>query len=143
MYDGKANPQLFSEAISAVKHPLVFNGDIFSETNLQELLTILPDQSSFMIGRGLLIDPSLPSRLKGKTLNANELKKKKKEFHDLLLEAYSKRLDGSGHLLIKMNQFWTYFSESFENPHKVMKLVKKSGNLLKYNAAVVEIFRNY
>jgi len=66
-----------------------------------------------------------------------------KEFHDQLLEAYSARLVGSGHILMKMNQFWTYFSESFENPHKAMKLVKKSSNLLKYNAAVVEIFRSF
>ncbi|HAQ20175.1 MAG TPA: hypothetical protein DCR40_13235 [Prolixibacteraceae bacterium] len=143
MYDGKANPKLFAEAVSLVKHPLVYNGDLLTEADFQELKITLPEQSSWMIGRGLLIDPSLPLRLKGKALEAKELRKKMKEFHDQLLEAYSARLEGSGHLLMKMNQFWTYFSESFENPHKTMKLVKKSGSLLKYNAAVVEIFRNY
>jgi hypothetical protein len=66
-----------------------------------------------------------------------------KEFHDQLLDAYSARLQGDSHILMKMNQFWTYFCESFDNPHKAMKLVKKSSNLVKYNAAVVEIFRNY
>jgi hypothetical protein len=81
--------------------------------------------------------------LKGQITEAKELSRKKKEFHDRLLESYSSRLEGSGHILNKMNQFWTYFSESFENPHKTMKLVKKSGSLLKYNAAVVEIFRNF
>ncbi|MBA4409897.1 MAG: hypothetical protein C0397_10805 [Odoribacter sp.] len=142
MYSGKADPKLFAEAISQVKHPLVYNGDLFMEADFQELKIILPEQSSWMIGRGLLIDPSLPLRLKGKNWEAKELRKKMKEFHDRLLEAYSARLEGSGHLLTKMNQFWSYFSESFENPHKTMKLVKKSGSLLKYNAAVVEIFRN-
>jgi len=70
------------------------------------------------------------------------LRKKLKEFHDQLMEAYSARLEGGGHILMKMNQFWTYFSESFENPHKAMKLVKKSSSVLKYNSAVVEIFRS-
>jgi hypothetical protein len=65
-----------------------------------------------------------------------------KDFHDQLLEAYSARLEGSGHILMKMNQFWTYFSASFENPHKTMKMIKKAGSLLKYNAAVTEIFRS-
>ena len=143
MYSGKANPVLFADALSLVKHPLVYNGDLFSETDLQAVKTIVPQQNSFMIGRGLLINPSLALQLKGEIFEAKELRKKKKEFHDQLLDAYSSRLEGSGHILMKMNQFWSYFSESFENPHKTMKLVKKSGSLLKYNAAVVEIFRNF
>jgi tRNA-dihydrouridine synthase len=143
MYSGKANPVLFAEALSLVKHPLVYNGDLFTEADLQSIKTIVPQQENFMIGRGLLINPALPVQLKGEIFEAKELRKKKKEFHDQLLEAYSSRLEGSGHILMKMNQFWSYFSESFENPHKTMKLVKKSGSLLKYNAAVVEIFRNF
>ena len=143
MYSGKANPVLFAEALSLVKHPLIYNGDLFSETDLQELKTIVPEQNSFMIGRGLLINPALPLQLKGQNFEEKELRKKRKEFHDQLLESYSARLEGSGHILMKMNQFWSYFSQSFDNTHKVMKLIKKSGSLLKYNAAVVEIFRNY
>ncbi|MEI8112384.1 MAG: tRNA-dihydrouridine synthase family protein [Bacteroidia bacterium] len=143
MYSGKANPVLFAEALSLVKHPLIYNGDLFSEADLQAVKMQVPQQDSFMIGRGLLLNPALSLQLKGENPEAKELRKKKKEFHDQLLEAYSVRLEGSGHILMKMNQFWSYFSESFENPHKTMKLIKKSGSLLKYNAAVVEIFRNY
>jgi tRNA-dihydrouridine synthase len=143
MYSGKANPLLFAVAVPTVKHPLIYNGDVFSETDIQELKRLFPEQDSFMIGRSLLIDPAIASRLKGKVWEQKELRKKMKEFHDQLLEEYSARLVGSGHLLMKMNQFWSYFSESFENPHKAMKLVKKSSSLLKYNAAVVEIFRSF
>lgn len=143
MYDGKANPQLFTEMISSLKHPLVYNGDLATESDFQELQTRFPEQKCWMIGRGLLIDPALPLKLKDQQIDAKELSRKKKEFHDRLLESYSARLEGSGHILNKMNQFWIYFSESFENPHKVLKLVKKSGSLLKYNAAVVEIFRSF
>jgi len=143
MYDGKANPQLFAEVVSQVKHPMVYNGDIFSVTDLQELQTLLPEQNNWMIGRGLLTNPSLSAQLKGEVFEPKALRKKMREFHDQLLEAYSARLQGDGHIVMKMSQFWTYFSESFENPHKAMKLVKKSSSLLKYNAAVTEIFKNY
>jgi len=143
MYNGKANPLLFAETIPLAKHPLVFNGDLFSEDGLQELKIILPEQNSWMIGRGLLMDPALASKLKGKVWEPKELRGKMREFHDRLLDAYSARLQGSSHILMKMNQFWTYFSQSFENPHKTMKMIKKSGSLLKYNAAVTEIFRSY
>lgn len=143
MYTGKANPLLFAEALSLVKHPFVYNGDIFSEADLQELKNRLPEQNSWMVGRGLLINPALASQLKGEVWETKELRKKMKDFHDQLLEAYSSRLQGDSHILMKMQQFWTYFSESFENPHKAMKLVKKAGSMLKYNAAVVEIFRSF
>jgi len=143
MYDGKANPQLFAEAISQVKHPLGYNGDIFSVADLQNLQSLLPEQNSWMIGRGLLTNPALAAQLKGEVFEPKALRKQMREFHDQLLEAYSARLQGDGHIVMKMSQFWTYFSESFENPHKVMKLVKKSSSLLKYNAAVTEIFRSF
>ena len=143
MYGGKANPQFFAEAVPVVKHPLVYNGDIFSIAGFQELRTILPEQNSWMLGRGLLSNPALAAQLKGEVFDRKELLKKLEDFHGRMLERYSSRLDGTGHILMKMNQFWVYFSESFDNPHKAMKLVKKSGSLLKYNAAVTEIFRNY
>jgi len=143
MYDGKANPQLFADAISHVKHPLAYNGDVFSLTDLLELKKLLPEQNSWMIGRGLLINPALAAQLKGEIFEPKALRKKMREFHDQLLEAYSARLQGDGHIVMKMSQFWIYFSKSFENPHKAMKLVKKSSSLLKYNAAVTDIFKNY
>jgi tRNA-dihydrouridine synthase len=141
LYDGPVDPMLFAEAALLVRHPLVYNGDIFSMSDFQKLKIILPDQHYWMSGRGLLMDPSLPLRLNGEEINEKQRKLKLKEFHDRLFEEYSERLQGSGHLLMKMNQFWSYFSESFENPHKVRKLVKKSGSLIKYNAAIAEIFR--
>jgi len=143
MYTGKADPQLFAEMLPLVKHSLVYNGDLINLAEFKEMKSSFPEQTIWMIGRGLLIDPALALKLKGQITEPNELLRKKKEFHDRLLESYSARLEGSGHILMKMNQFWTYFSESFENPHKTMKLVKKSSNMLKYNAAVVEIFRNF
>lgn len=143
MYSGKANPELFQEAVSLVNHPLVYNGDIQSVGDFQELKTLLPEQNSWMIGRGMLMYPALPSGLKGIEFEKKELRRKMRELHDLLIESYSARLDGAGHLLMKMNQFWTYFCESFDNPHKAMKLIKKAGNLNKYNAAVAEIFSNF
>jgi hypothetical protein len=64
-------------------------------------------------------------------------------FHDRMFESYSERLEGAGHILMKMTRFWTYLSQSFDDPHQVRKLVKKAANLNKYQAAVTEIFRNY
>jgi len=140
MYYGKANPQLFAEALRLSKHRLVYNGDIVSVAAFQELQTQFHEQCDWMIGRGLLANPALAAQIKGEIFPDRQLREKLRVFHDNLFDAYSSRLEGSGHILQKMNQFWSYFSESFENPHKAMKLVKKSSNISKYNAAVSEIF---
>lgn len=142
MYTGKADAELFARALPVVKHPMVYNGDIFSESDLQQLKVLLPHQHRWMTGRGLVTDPSLALRLNGQVIEEKMAKQKRRDFHDRLMQEYSERLQGGGHLLAKMNQFWIYFSESFANPHKTMKLVKKAGSVIKYNAAVAEIFRS-
>jgi tRNA-dihydrouridine synthase len=143
MYNGKANPQIFAEAQKVVKHPLIYNGDISSVDDLLVLKELLPAQDAWMIGRGLLSNPFLARQLKGEEFSRTEMRRTLELFHQKMFERYSMRLDGMGHILTKMTQFWEYFSESFDNPHKALKLVKKSKNLQKYNAAVAEIFRNY
>ncbi len=143
MYNGKANTQLFAEALGLSKHRLVYNGDIVSVTAFQELQRQFPEQKEWMIGRRLLVNPALAAQIQGETFSENNLHEKLRIFHDRLFEAYSLRLEGTGHILQKMNQFWTYFSESFSDSHKVMKMIKKSGNLQKYNAAVAEIFSRF
>jgi tRNA-dihydrouridine synthase B len=143
MYNDKAEPGLFTEAIPLTNHRLVYNGDIVSTEIFSEIQQFIPDQEFWMIGRGLLMNPALALQLKDQDLDKNAIREKLHVFHDKLLEAYSARLEGSGHILMKMNMLWEYLSQSFENPHKVMKLVKKSGTLVKYHAAIAEIFQSY
>lgn len=142
MYTGTANQNSFAEALGISKHPMVYNGDLSSEEDMNEFRKIMPDQNAIMIGRGLLKNPALAIQLKGEIFDEKLLRKKLRDFHDQLMDAYAERLQGGGHLLMKMNQFWEYFSESFGNPRKAMKLIKKSSSILKYNASVVEIFRS-
>jgi hypothetical protein len=42
---------------------------------------------------------------------------------------------------MKMLGFWEYFSQSFPNPQKTYKKIKKAGNKKNYENAVNEIFK--
>jgi hypothetical protein len=42
---------------------------------------------------------------------------------------------------MKMLGFWEYFSQSFSNPQKTNKKIKKAGNSKKYQIAVREIIK--
>jgi hypothetical protein len=38
--------------------------------------------------------------------------------------------------------FWEFFSQSFDNPQKTLKAIKKAGNPKKYQQAVATILNN-
>jgi len=96
-----------------------------------------------MIGRGLIADPFLPAMIKN---NTTEYPKNKLEifeaFHETIYHDYDAYLSGPTPIRMKMLGFWEYFSESFSNPQKTFKKIKKAGNSKNYKAAVKEIFKN-
>jgi len=95
-----------------------------------------------MIGRGLIADPFLPSMIRD---NTTEYPKNRyeifKEFHDTIFEQYDAYLSGPTPIRMKMLGFWEYFAESFPNPQKTFKKIKKAGNTKNYLSAVEEIFK--
>jgi tRNA-dihydrouridine synthase len=102
-----------------------------------------PSIDHWMIGRGLIADPFLPSMIKN---NTTEYPKNKLEifeaFHDTIYQEYDAYLSGPTPIRMKMLGFWEYFSESFSNPQKTFKKIKKAGNSKNYEIAVKEIFKN-
>lgn len=143
MYKGEVNVELFQKIGAMCVHPLIFNGDILSEKDIQNVQKLVPEQTDWMIGRGVLQNPFLQLSIKGETIDSNLRNEKLHLLHDKMLADYAARLEGSGHLLQKMEQFWEYFSHSFTNQHKVFKLIKKAGSIDKYNKAVQQIFSEF
>ncbi|MFE3847753.1 tRNA dihydrouridine synthase [Flavobacterium sp. LB3P45] len=143
LYKGGVNLDAFQLCIDNTKHKLYYNGDITSVAKFHEMQQRFPSIDHWMIGRGLISDPFLPSMIKN---NTSEYPENKIElfstFHDTLYAIYSESLSGSTHILLKMYHLWEYFSATFSNPHKVLKKIKKAQSIRNYEAAVAEIFKN-
>ena len=143
LYKGGVHLEAFQQCVDNTKHKLYYNGDITSVTKFQEMQQRFPSIDHWMIGRGLISDPFLPSMIKN---NTKEYPENKIElfntFHDTLYAIYSESLSGSTHILLKMYHLWEYFSATFSDPHKVLKKIKKAQSIRNYEAAVAEIFRN-
>lgn len=143
LYKGGVNLDAFQHCIDNTKHKLYYNGDITSVAKFHEMQQRFPNIDHWMIGRGLISDPFLPSMIKN---NTTEYPANKMElfstFHDTLYAIYSESLSGSTHILLKMYHLWEYFSATFSNPHKVLKKIKKAQSIRNYEAAVAEIFKN-
>lgn len=143
LYKGGVHLDAFQQCIDNTIHKLYYNGDITSVAKFHEMQQRFPSIDHWMIGRGLISDPFLPSMIKSNTMEypANKMELFS-AFHDTLYAIYSESLSGSAHILLKMYHLWEYFSATFSNPHKVLKKIKKAQSIRNYEAAVAEIFKN-
>ncbi len=113
MYEGMIHHDIFDDCLKFVKHEIVYNGDINS---LSEFLTIqkkYPSVCKWMIGRGVLFNPLLPSIIKG--LKEQPERGNKDLFFDFLMALYTElsiyRLNFQ--VINKIKDYWRYFSPWF------------------------------
>ena len=143
LYKGGVDLDSFQKCLDTSKQKIYYNGDITSVAKFKELQEGFQSIDHWMIGRGLIADPFLPSMIKN---NTTEYPKNRFEifeaFHDEIYREYDAYLQGPTPIRMKMLGFWEYFSESFSNPQKTFKKIKKAGNSKNYEAAVKEIFKN-
>ena len=143
LYKGGVDLDSFQKCLDTSKQKIYYNGDITSVAKFKELQERFPSIEHWMIGRGLIADPFLPSMIKN---NTTEYPKNRLEifeaFHDEIYREYDAYLQGPTPIRMKMLGFWEYFSESFSNPQKTFKKIKKAGNSKNYEIAVKEIFKN-
>jgi tRNA-dihydrouridine synthase len=143
LYKGGVDLDSFQKCLDTSKQKIYYNGDITSVEKFRTMQERFPSIDHWMIGRGLIADPFLPSMIKN---NTTEYPKNKLEifeaFHDTIYQEYDTYLQGPTPIRMKMLGFWEYFSESFSNPQKTYKKIKKAGNSKNYEAAVKEIFKN-
>lgn len=138
LYRGKPNLKIFGEALVLSKHPVCYNGDIFTIKDYQALLAEFPSVDTIMLGRGLLTNPGLTGEIR------NGLRVEKgllKEFHDRLYAGYQEVLFGDKNVLFKMKALWQYMIPLFPDSAKHAKLIRKSERLRDYDEAVARLFQ--
>ncbi|ANW96701.1 dihydrouridine synthase [Wenyingzhuangia fucanilytica] len=141
LYKGGVDLDAFEKCLEQSPHKLYYNGDITSVAAYRKIKERFPTVDHFMIGRGLIADPFLPSMIKNDCTEYPENRWQIfKDFHDTIYQQYDEALSGPTPIKMKMLGFWEYFSQSFDNPQKTYKAIKKAGNQVKYKAAVAEIF---
>ncbi len=142
LYKGGTDLDAFQSGLNNSKHKMYYNGDITSVAAFKKLQERFTTIDHWMIGRGLIADPFLPSMIKN---NTTEYPKNRfdifNEFHNRIYQEYDAALSGPTPIKMKMLGFWEYFSQSFSNPQKTYKKIKKATNPKKYEIAVREILK--
>lgn len=137
-YKGPVRLALFAQAVAESRNPLVYNGDLFTVSDIAAFSQQFPEQKQIMLGRGLVTNPALVRQVQGgAALEKEELR----DFHDELLAAYGDYLSGERPLLFKMKEMWTFWLTLFPEAGKSAKLLRKCRSLSDYRTAVDGIFR--
>ncbi|MFT5184329.1 MAG: tRNA-dihydrouridine synthase B [Flavobacteriales bacterium] len=142
LYKGGVDLPSFEKCLDTSKHKIYYNGDITSVQKYRQMCERFPNIDHWMIGRGLIADPFLPSMIKADTTDyPADRRKVFGKFHDTLYHEFEQALSGSSHLLLKMYSYWEYFSATFDNPKKTLKMIKKAKSVGAYEDAVRQILK--
>ena len=125
-YEGEIDLSAFEQCLSVLKHPVVYNGDIRTYDDFKRLSHRFESISQWMIGRGCLADPFLPTVIRTGDTEVSDRIQAMKRFHDDLFEAYSRVLHGPSHLLNRMKGIWRYLSYSLKDCEKFTKKINKT-----------------
>jgi len=144
LYKGGVDLSSFQKCLDTSKQKIYYNGDITSVQGFREMSQRFPQIDHWMIGRGLIADPFLPSMIKD---NATEYPENRMEifgkFHDTLFNEFENALSGPKHILMKMHSYWEYFGSSFEEHQKLIKKIKKAKSIHAYEEAVRLLMYEY
>ena len=138
-YKGRVREDAFSAALPRCPMPVCYNGDLVSERGIRETIERYPALSALMLGRGLLGDPSLVTRVRGgERADSARLQ----AFHDTLFARYCEAFGDSRIAVLRMKELWFYFGNLFENSEKLQKSIKKAKNAEEFERAAAALFRS-
>ena len=138
-YKGTVREADFASALPHCRMPVCYNGDVVTEADAQAVAARYPDLPAVMIGRGLIGDPSLVTRLRGgpradrDTLRA---------FHDTLYTRYCEAFGDARIAMLRMKEIWFYHLNLFENSEKHGKQLRKATTPHAYEDAAAAVFRD-
>lgn len=142
-YKGAIDFTSFARFYEECRHPLVYNGDITSVSQMRKMEAGYPKLAGIMIGRGMLARPSLAAEYKAASeanaagISEKDLLSKILEMHSRLYEHARSTYQGDSQILSHIKSFWEYLEPSI--PKKTFKKIKKAGYLSEYDAAVLSL----
>ncbi len=134
-YSGAVDMDTFYEMAAALKHKVVYNGDIVLPSQISELERRCGSLYGVMVGRGLLLRPSIADEWhSGVEWDVSRRHRNLMKLHAKIYEHYRGVLAGDVQVLMKMKPFWQYLEGEMD--HKVLKSIKKATSLDAYEKAL-------
>lgn len=135
-YSGTPHRELYRDALTRCRAPLVYNGDLVSAAECRAFMEGYPGTAALMLGRGLITNPAIARELNGgAALTLPALRK----FHDKLYSAYAAQFPKNA-VLGRMHEIMQYMACGFEDCAKAHKALRKACTLAAYEEAADRLF---
>lgn len=136
-YKSAPDLEAFAEAVGNSRIPVSYNGNVYSRSDLDKVLSLAPNTKAVMIGRGMIRNPALIRELAGgDTLKAEELR----TFHDALTESWLESGLSPSFTVERMKSLWSYMQDLFPQNRREIKAIMKARTLADYRAGVSVLF---
>jgi tRNA-dihydrouridine synthase len=145
LYTGCVDLAAFANSLTQTEQRICYNGDIRSLADFRDLARRFPGIDTWMIGRGLLMNPFLAAEIRSflnPSLKCTKDMAILQQFHAALYLQYQEVMCGPAHLLARMKGIWGYFAENFHNPGKARKMIYKINTPDHYLDAVRHLFES-
>lgn len=148
-YEGPVDLDVMDDLVALLRIPIVFNGDV-SRSCFYKLHKRFRSIERWMIGRELIRDPFLPQDIKTslkdgmntlsvhKTIDGDRLLIFR-DFHDELLEVFSRTIRKEAALVGKMKSYWSLFNSLFPGSHEEIERMKRILTLDEYRNSAQNI----
>ena len=138
-YRHPVRKEAFTAAYATSKNPVTYNGSIVTPSDFAACKEAYPDLAAIMIGQGLCSDPFLAEKIRqGGQVDKQRLR----NFHDELLEAYTRQFENKNNAAQRMKELWFYWLRLFGDSQKLGKQLMKTRGAEEYTIAVSSIFRD-
>ena len=133
-YKEPVREEWFRYAYENSKNPLCYNGNIITKQQADEIAVTYPGVEAVMIGRALIGDPGMlcPAGTSRETL---------KQFHDELVEEYTRVFGSRRNAMFRMKENWSLLHKRFEDADKLWKKLRKTTDYDEFMAISTEIFQ--
>ncbi len=137
LYRGDTSPDAFARCNNLSTHPMVYNGDIYNLPGFLSLKKMFPHLTTWMLGRGALMNPFLPMEIKGLVVTDDERRKKLTAFHEELFDSAKQSIPHEKKCLGWMKAIWYYMSGVFADGEEVFAKIKTSTSYEQYHQGAV------
>jgi tRNA-dihydrouridine synthase B len=126
MYKGKPSPVGYNALKNGFPETeFIYNGDIFNQNDFTICSEKIIGQNRWMIGRGILMDPFLASKIKGE-VDDDMFLEKFAQFKDVLISEISATSKNKEHAQNKLKVQMEYLHFAIDDGKKVYKKIAKA-----------------
>lgn len=157
-YEGCVDLEGFAAALRVCRHPVFYNGDILTKSDFHYLREMFPGVAGWMIGRGAVIDPFLPSRLRAAAADETDTRcmsppdygadgdgkaeadhiKRLRAFLEEYYELSASELCGPAPLMGRIKELWSYLHRRFVDGDFLWKQIRTCRQPAAYQRILLE-----